>query len=68
MTILNNTRILRAAVWGTVCTAKQSLYTDEDLKWDTPPFRGVPFITVALESLVGRSASLEASHYKSSRV
>ena len=44
-------------------------YTDEDLKWDTPPLRAFHSIhlsvTVAIESLAGR---LQASHYKSSMV
>ena len=51
------------------------VYTDEYLKWDTHPllryraFHSIHLsVTVALESLVGRSASLETSHYKSSRV
>ena len=48
---------------------KRGIYTDEDLKWDTPPlaaFHSIHLsVTVAIESLVGR---LKASHYKSSRV
>ena len=45
------------------------VYTDEDLKWDTPlegAFHSIHLsVAVAIESLVGR---LKASHYKSSMV
>jgi membrane-associated phospholipid phosphatase len=48
---------------------RKVFYTDEDLKWHTPPkgaFHSIHLsVTVALESLVRR---LRASHYKSSSV